>query len=436
MKRIALLCNLALLLFVFAPGCGGDDGEGNVNETSGSETAESTEDGAAEGTEGGTTPEEDAGGTGEADGEGSEEGTEGGDTCSCTTPDDCEAGQLCVAAGAGSGVCSDYPPAGLCWDDSQCPFGATCQNAVVCPCDVECLQHTPGTCTQGSGCCEDDSDCIGGDVCANNVCKGLVGNKCWRDADCGAGLECVGEVICPCGSECVAPDTMGTCFEAGLNCCVSDLDCAFGSSCLGEVCVEDAGEMGCWSDADCASGEACSGAVPPCGCTLSCAESASMGMCQGPLACCSATEECADGEECIGGACREPMPLPGPTGCWQDADCEEENAICEGAVLCSCGSLCQQLEAAGTCAVPIEPNPDPEPQKCCEEDAECGEEVCVLGACKPAPEKGSCWTDQDCKEAGGLCIGAKVCPCEAPCATDPDAAEEKQGKCEEGIGLP
>ena len=437
MKGNAPLYCIVITALFFAWGCGGDEEAGTEGVAEGGEVA-SDETDTTEGNE--SIP-----GEGDLDGEaGSEtdtangEGGEGagGSNCACTTPEDCEEGQLCVPSG-NSGVCTDFPPAGLCWDDSQCPFGATCANAVVCPCDQECLQASPGTCSAGSGCCEDDSDCIGGDVCANQVCKGLVGNKCWRDEDCGSGLECVGESICPCGSDCVEADAMGSCFQAGLNCCVSDLDCSFGYACLGEACVEVAGEMGCWGNEDCEAGEACVGAVPPCGCNTLCVESATMGVCEGPLECCKGNEECGDGEECIGGACRKPIPLQQEGTCWQDADCPEENAICEGAVLCMCGSLCQQPEAPGMCATPIDDIPQPEPTECCEDNTDCGDQICVLGMCKAVPEKGSCWTDADCKDTGGgLCEDAKVCPCGAPCATDPEAAPEKFGTCENAIEIP
>ena len=133
MKGNAPLYCIVMTALFFAFGCGGDEEAGTEGGAAGGEVASDGTD-AAEGNE--SSP-----GQGEPDGEagsetdaGNDEGGEGagGSNCACTTPEDCEEGQLCVPSG-NSGVCTDFPPAGLCWDDSQCPFGATCANAVVCP---------------------------------------------------------------------------------------------------------------------------------------------------------------------------------------------------------------------------------------------------------------------------------------------------------------
>ncbi|NUQ75155.1 MAG: hypothetical protein HUU21_16520 [Polyangiaceae bacterium] len=68
------------------------------------------------------------------------------------------------------------------------------------------------------GCCMVDNDC--GDFvyvpCVNGVCKSdpLPDGACWADGQCSGGAFCVGEFVCPCGSDCDMADTPGKCLEA------------------------------------------------------------------------------------------------------------------------------------------------------------------------------------------------------------------------------
>lgn len=116
----------------------------------------------------------------------------------------------CVA-----GVCKEFPPPGQCWDDGDCPYGV-CQGASVCPCGYDCDGwDTPGWCSLPPEpyCCTSDWQC--GDFayvpCVNGVCKEPVTGGCWTDAECPAGLACVGASVCPCGADCAMADMPGKC---------------------------------------------------------------------------------------------------------------------------------------------------------------------------------------------------------------------------------
>lgn len=83
---------------------------------------------------------------------------------------------------------------------------------------------------------------------------------------------------------------------------------------------------------------------------------------------------------------------------------------------CACDAATNQFKCA----------PKPQPQ-CCMVDLDCGDFVyspCVNGVCKPGPEAGTCWKNQDCPD-GQACTGVVVCPCGAVC-DQPD----KPGVCE------
>lgn len=108
----------------------------------------------------------------------------------CTTPggDECCEGYLCRASSSGRAFCVE--------PDDTCFVGAE------------------------DGCCLDDADCAGDDRCVamecrpdgDGVCKPPSGaGVCWTDADCPAGQACDGVVLCPCSTDCFAPDMPGTC---------------------------------------------------------------------------------------------------------------------------------------------------------------------------------------------------------------------------------
>jgi len=88
----------------------------------------------------------------------------------------------------------------------------------------------------------------------------------------------------------------------------------------------------------------------------------------------------------------------------------------------------------------LKPPPDmaaldasPRPEGCCSPEQTCPpDSVCALedhkvgGVCKPVPEEGRCWRQEDCPE-GTTCWGALVCPCGANCDQ-----EDQLGDCVTG----
>lgn len=266
----------------------------------------------------------------------------------CSEDSDCDAALVCVAGDGGQGQCSTFPPKGLCWTDAECGFGEVCEGASICPCNIECLAHEPGTCSGNDGCCETNEDCAGGKVCAEGACKEIVGGGCFSDENCAAGMECIGEYVCPCGSTCVQADSAGECLPAGLNCCVSDGDCASGSICENSLCTAPLVDGACQTDSDCEGGSICEGGNPACGCTAECVDESAIGECVFPNACCVDGNECGDSQVCAAGTCVDAIEL-NEGQCLVDDDCAE-GSVCVVEV-CPCNEPCSTTQVPGKCAV-------------------------------------------------------------------------------------
>ncbi|UQA55828.1 hypothetical protein [Polyangium aurulentum] len=120
-------------------------------------------------------------------------------------------------------VCDGGGPA--CKPDAACTSGcyalscATCEGApggttvfggCACACDEASNEYR---CNLVPSCCNEDMQC--GDEsyvpCVEHVCKQPVAGGCWKDEECGMEMICVGAFVCPCGSDCDAPDVPGTC---------------------------------------------------------------------------------------------------------------------------------------------------------------------------------------------------------------------------------
>ncbi len=133
----------------------------------------------------------------------------------------CDPGQVCVAD---KKVCVDTNnlPAGACWTDAQCPVGAKCEGANICPCGAACFAaDKPGKCDAPPqvACKCGGKPCGTGQVCAGDgVCKSsgeLKPGQCWNSSNCGPGQTCDGANICPCGAMCLVADKPGTCSGGG-----------------------------------------------------------------------------------------------------------------------------------------------------------------------------------------------------------------------------
>ncbi len=277
----------------------------------------------------------------------------------CKQDSDCKDGEHC----AGS-VCKPPQSNGTCWVDVDCEEGTYCASANICPCGAACFAADwPGKCVpvpvEGT-CCKSDFDCGPKQHCAGNgfglgVCKpALDDGSCWNNADCPAGLACIGEMVCPCGALCGAlADAPGKCAQLPP-CCTTSAECGVGQVCtdpkgtgLGE-CVA-APEPGlCYSNADC-NGGLCQG-PSFCPCNADCAPSFP-GKCAMDGACCTADKDCGAGYQCafaavgaLDGVC---VTVPTLGQCYSSDDCG--GAECVGAAICPCGSVCKQGTSPGTC---------------------------------------------------------------------------------------
>ncbi len=376
----------------------------------------------------------------------------------CNGDVDCAQDAFCLGAGDSPGVCAAVLKDGDCFEDSDCGEGGPCDGASICPCGVVCVQGTEaGTCKGGTPpddtCCSADADCEDDGVCAvtdggddGECVEGFTSDKaCYNSSHCDAdaGEQCKDAIICPCGMDCFAPSSPGTCVtdtgpgpgDVGA-CCdiVTDQypDCKVGLICLepaeggAGACAEAPPEGGCYDDTDCLEGTCAGGAI--CGCEMNCVSM--LGNCEagpGPN-CCVKDTDCNPNEHCTdtstGGVCK---PLPPATQCWDDSQCDGTVGSCEGVVLCPCGAVCAKPDTTGTCAS------TETPPGCCATGADCGGgEICVetiiSGVCKAQPKAGECWSDLDCIGTAS-CDGAIVCPCGAACFV-PD----KIGTCTDGPG--
>lgn len=136
---------------------------------------------------------------------------QGGPVGCCASDFDCAKGQRCVGKGAGPGVCKPVPAWGGCWDGNDCAPTQKCQGGQVCGCDADCgAPDKLGQCTgPDNGCCSGSLVCPAGQQClalsgigwSTCVAKPAPG-RCWKDADCAAGLNCHGAAFCPCSADC------------------------------------------------------------------------------------------------------------------------------------------------------------------------------------------------------------------------------------------
>lgn len=352
----------------------------------------------------------------------------------CGSDSDC-AGLKCVRENPASpGVCGPQPTAGTCYSNKDCAPGTACGGSTVCQCAESCVPVL-GTC---SACCLDSSSCEEGDGCFLGLCRPLPAvPRCWSESDCthdpncsGEGcatkFDCQGETLCPCGTYCPTPDSMGWCLPLdvlGPDCCTSDEDCWKGTICVLGKCLIPVLEGACWQHTDCDPGEQCVGAeVQPCGQYLWSDFLPKVGWCGGAAKCCSSDADCPLPLVCAGtdqtlemsGQCR--APTEATNDCWADSECAS-GFECVGVVACGCEPFCSD-ETSGFCEKkPVAP--------CCASGAECPEgHRCIglqpgkqNGRCVEVQEWGACYQDSDC--GNGQCIGEVVCSCESSCSPQP-----------------
>ncbi|MFT7625215.1 MAG: hypothetical protein ACI9WU_004406 [Myxococcota bacterium] len=160
------------------------------------------------------------------------------------------------------GNCAEPPP--VC-----CTTHSDCVGAEVFACLPE-VEAVMGSCIPNPEvCCATDIDCGPGGDCVGQGASGVcylpapTDTGCWEDSDCGSGLFCQGEVVCPCGALCDAQDQPGFCapdqclgqepLPAG---CADKAGCAPGLFCVLDggcnpstcVCSPETGDSECTAD--------------------------------------------------------------------------------------------------------------------------------------------------------------------------------------------
>ena len=378
---------------------------------------------------------------------------DGGETCACTTDEDCANGLFCDgqercaacvcvagtppecgdgvacttdACNESMGACSSTPDHGLCGDfelcdpDSGCVASPECTEDLGCDdglwcdgletCDTvagRCVPGTPPDCTDtwactADGCNEDEDRCQA--VNLDSVCDD--GDACTPDR---------------CDPTDAAADERG--------CVAGTSGCDDGNPCTDDQCdVTGGGCFHTYNTASCDDGDACT-VGDTCG----------SGLCQP-----GAARDCGDGNVCTDDACN---PSVGCNHAYNLDVCDDGSACttddrCDGSGRCigtappSCddGNPCTDdvCDAAGGCTHVDNTSPCDDGNACTEADT-CGDGTCS-GATVSCDDGNVC-TDDSCVPATGCVFANNHAACDDgnPC-TSGDACSG--GACAPGAGLP
>jgi len=399
-----------------------------------------------------------------------------------------KAGVCCIGdAECGDGVCRGgrclAKPAdiggGACWADGDCSAGDTCLGESLCACAslpnvATCvIPSTPGRCGKAAdSCCSKDLDCGANQLCVEGKCGALpdrAKDECWVDGHCGVGRVCDGAKLCGCNEDGCTSDTIGQCQTLAIA-CDGDVACPQGMHCIAPdtavclvlgpdggtevpahsgVCVETV-DQGCWEKSDCALEMRC-GAEEVCRNPAGCDFPNHPGECRELVKrwdCCDSHNECDEGYECRNQDSSITCPpsssavcldkaIPGES-CWNVDDCPTGLA-CSRVWICGCNGKCY-FNRIGSCEVPTncQTNLDCGEGYICALDPECFASPCTTaatcssgGTCQEKVE-GGCWSHSECG-AGKYCEGLKICPSDTTC-TLPDqpgicADRAKLGEC-------
>jgi len=148
--------------------------------------------------------------------------------------DDCDLGFVCVGGRCGGGQCVDNDG---CEPEDVCRAGS-CGPGVRCDDDLECAE---GSVCRVEGFCADPGRCFGDEDCVGNQLCGEEAT-CVEPGFCVADEDCFDDRICD-GAVCV---------DAA---CLDDAECPAGMDCLGGRC--DVGPPACFEHGDCGAGQRC-----------------------------------------------------------------------------------------------------------------------------------------------------------------------------------
>lgn len=247
-----------------------------------------------------------------------------GGCATCTSNNQCAAGQACT-----DGAC------GACTSADQC--GPTAQCAAT---------HTTSQCT-----CSSSSDCATGEACVSGLCA----PACTSTSGCSIDQVCVAGVCdsCTSNAQCGPPDDSDAGPLGGGRCESPFCSCFTPANCLpGQGCRQPGRFCGpCQDSFDCATGQACvAGVCGACSTFADCSQEA-LGASRSPtgFACiggvcsaCTANSQCGGGMACVSGTCGTCITNAqcGPSGQCGDGFC-----TCTTATQCAAGQRC----GAGVC---------------------------------------------------------------------------------------
>jgi hypothetical protein len=326
----------------------------------------------------------------------------------CATGADCKspggAEDVCVAYGGEGSFCG-----GNCLDDTDCPWGFTCQAAMtmtgveilqcvadagVCPCtgkSVELALSTPCEQANEFGSCEGQRTCtdVGLTVCDAplpevETCNG-VDDDCDDETDEPSLIDGSYQELCDDGNPCT-----GDSCEATDGCVNEVLDeggcddgdpCTVADHCVAGTCVGDAVECDDFNpctDNVCTATGGCD--YPPVG-----------GECDDE-------DVCTLGDHCVAGEC---VGEAVDCDCEVDEDCEvlEDGNLCDGTLICNTASVPFQCEVNPETVVECPPPLGV--------DVPCQEAVCApdTGLCSfMADGEGEPCNDGDLCSLGDICV--------------------------------
>ncbi len=267
--------------------------------------------------------------------------------CLPTTPTTCQyadapVNTICDRPGSAAGAQDGYCDAGICGAEVPIP-------------------------------CTDNTECDP-QTCIANFCRVVAGFEgicdAGDDADCGAGLECSGEV----------------CLRTEGETCQSNGECA--STCIGLVCAPPSAENGpCDSAGD--------GDDDDCQAALNC----NSGVCETGIAC-SDNGVCNSGDVCISGYCRAPAATGGTCDSGQDGDCLAGHTCVSGVCLLNNGQACgSNSQCQNVCIASVCDDLGATRQPCDTADgaADCQTgRTCTSGLCLLLDGQGGCTDDNQC----------------------------------------
>ncbi len=306
----------------------------------------------------------------------------------CTT-DSCDLAKGCTHT-AGDGV--------PCEDDNPCTVGDVCQAgqcqggpAKTCAapdgCQTAVCDLQTGKCKYGNAAdttpCDDGLPCTTADACAGGACKGVA--KLCDDGN-------------PCTQDLCEPKTGCAAASQGAIACDDGNACTSGDTCQGGQCTGKA--QSCDDENPCTTDS--------CDVALGCAHSET-------TAACDDGNPCSKGDTCAAGKCQ---PGASVCACQSDADCPDDDNLCNGLPFCDKSAGAAVCKVAPLSLVLCSTSLD---TGCAKSQCDPGTGKCAMKSLANGAncEDGSACTQGDACQVGACLAGTAVaCDDGNPCTTD------------------